>query len=71
MKTTIVILSAAVLIAAAPVVLAQGLPSRTSGLQHKAANKHHRGVSGYAPLRNMQGGRSRAIRELSVTRLKF
>ena len=55
MKTTIVILSAAVLIAAAPVVLAQGIPSRTPGLQHTVAKKHHRGVSGNAPLREMQG----------------
>ena len=54
MKTTIIALSAAALIAAAPAVLAQGVPSKTPGLQHKVSKKHHPGVSGYAPLRQMQ-----------------
>ena len=54
MKTTIIALSAAALIAAAPAVLAQGVPSKTPGLQHKVSKKHHAGVSGYAPLREMQ-----------------
>jgi len=53
-RTTIIALSAATLIAAAPAVLAQGVPSRTSGLQHKVSKKHHPSVYGYAPLREMQ-----------------
>ena len=54
MKTTIIILSAAALIAAAPTVLARGVPSKTPGLQHQVSKRHHPGVSGYAPLREMQ-----------------
>ena len=54
MKTTIIALSAAALIAAAPAVLAQGVPSKTLCLQHKVSKKHHPGVSGYAPLHEMQ-----------------
>ena len=54
MKTTIIALSAATLIAAAPAVLAQGVPSKTTALQHKVSKKHHPGVSGYAPLRAVQ-----------------
>ncbi len=54
MKTTIIALSAAALIAAAPAVLARGVPSKTPGLQHKVFKKHHPDVSGYAPLRGMQ-----------------
>jgi hypothetical protein len=58
-KTTIIALSAAALIAAAPAVLAQGVPSKTPGLQHKVSKKHHPGISGYAPLRGMQAKGSR------------
>ena len=54
MKTTIIALSAAALIAAAPAVLAQGVPSKTPGLQHHVSKKHHPGVTGYARLREMQ-----------------
>ena len=54
MKTTIIALSAAALIAAAPAVLAQGVQSKAPGLQHKVSKKHHPRVSGYAPLREMQ-----------------
>ena len=54
MKTTIIALSAAALIAAAPTVLARGVPSKTPGLQHQVSKRHHPGVSGYAPLREMQ-----------------
>ena len=54
MKTTIIALSAAALIAAAPGVLAQGVPSKTPGLQHKVSKKHHLGVFGYAPRHEMQ-----------------
>ena len=52
MKTTMTALSAAALIAAAPAVLAQGVPSKTPGLQHKASKKHH--PAGYAQLPEMQ-----------------
>jgi hypothetical protein len=45
-------LSAAALIAAAPAVLAQGVPSKTPGLQHKVSGKHH--PAGYAQLPEMQ-----------------
>jgi len=54
MKTTIIALSAAALIAAAPAVLAQGVSSKTPALQHKVSKKHHLSVSGYAPLREVQ-----------------
>ena len=51
MKTTIIALSAAALIAAAPAVLAQGVTSKAPGL-HKVSKKHH--SRGYAALREMQ-----------------
>jgi hypothetical protein len=51
MKAAIIALSAAALIAAAPAVLAQGIPGKTPSLQHKVSKKHHPGISGYAPLR--------------------
>ena len=54
MKTTIIALSAAALVAAAPAALAQGVPGKTPGLQHKVSKKHHPGVSGYAQMREMQ-----------------
>ena len=56
MKTTIIALSAAALIAAAPAVFAQGASNKTPGheMQHKVSKKHHAGVSGYAPGRQMQ-----------------
>ena len=54
MKTTIIALCAAALIAAAPAVLAQGVASKTPALQHKVAKKHHPGVSGYASLHEMR-----------------
>jgi hypothetical protein len=53
-KTAIIALAAAALIATAPAVLAQGVPSKTPGLQHKVSKKHHPGVYGYAPLHEMQ-----------------
>jgi hypothetical protein len=56
-KTTVIALSAAALIAAAPAVLAQGVPSKTPGLQHKISKKHHPG--GYAPRREMQANGSK------------
>ena len=54
MKTTIIALSAAALVAAAPAAAAQGVLSKTPALQHKVSQKHHPGVFGYAPLREMQ-----------------
>ena len=54
MKTAIIALSAAALVAAAPAVLAQDVSSQTPGLQHKVSRKHHPRVSGYAPLRETQ-----------------
>jgi hypothetical protein len=56
-KTTIIALSAAALIAAAPVVFAQGVPGKTPGLQHKVSKKHHVGT--YAPQRKMQARSSK------------
>ena len=53
MKTTIIALFVAALIAAAPAVLAQGIASKAPGL-HKVSKKHHSRVSGYAALREMQ-----------------
>jgi hypothetical protein len=54
MKTTIIALSAAALVAAAPAALAQGVPGKTPGLQHKVSKKHHPGISGYSQMREMQ-----------------
>jgi hypothetical protein len=54
MKTTIVALSVAALIAATSGAFAQNIPSKTSGLQHKVSRKYHPGISGQAPLHRMQ-----------------
>jgi hypothetical protein len=54
MKTMIIAVSAAALIAAAPAALAQGVPSKAPGPQHKVSKKHHAGVSGYTPPREVQ-----------------
>ena len=54
MKTTIIALSAAALIAAAPAVVAQGVPSKAPGLQHEVSKKRHPGASRYASRREMQ-----------------
>ena len=48
MKKTMIALSAAILIAAAPAVFAQGATSKTSSVQHKVARKHHPGITNYA-----------------------
>jgi hypothetical protein len=58
-KTTIIALAAAALIAAAPAALAQGVLSKTPGLQHKVSKKHHSAASRYAPPREMQANRSK------------
>ena len=52
MKTTIIALSAAALVATAPAVLAQGVG--TPSLQHKVSKTHHAGVSGHARPRELQ-----------------
>ena len=54
MKTTIIALSAAALIAAAPAVPAQSVPGKATGLQHKISKRPHAGVSGYARPGEMQ-----------------
>ena len=54
MKTTIIALSAAVLIAAAPAVLAKDVSSKTASAQHKVSKKHHSGVNHYALRREMR-----------------
>jgi hypothetical protein len=56
-KTTIIALSAAALIASAPAAFAQGVPSKTPALQHQVSKKHHPAVSGYAPLRDATGSK--------------
>ena len=53
MKTTIIALSAAALVAAAPATFA-AVPGKTPGLQHKVSKKHHPGISGYSQMREMQ-----------------
>jgi hypothetical protein len=53
-KTTIIALSAAVLIAAAPAVFAKGASSKTASVQHKVSKRHHPGVTNYALRREMQ-----------------
>jgi hypothetical protein len=53
-KITIIGLSAAALIATTSALFAQGVPSKTPGLQHMVSKKHHPAVSGYASLREMQ-----------------
>jgi hypothetical protein len=53
-KTTIIALSAAVLIAAAPVAFAEGVSSKTASVQHKVSKKHHSGVNHYALRREMR-----------------
>jgi hypothetical protein len=47
---TMTALSAAVLIAAAPAVLAQNVSSKAPNQRHHVSKKHPRVVSGYAPL---------------------
>jgi len=52
-KTTMIALSAAVVIAAAPGVLAQTVSNKTPDKQHHASKKHPRVVSVHAPTRTM------------------
>ena len=58
MKTTIIVLSAAVLIAATPAGRAQGVPGKTPGLQNKLSKKHHARAPNPASLRPIQAKRS-------------
>jgi opacity protein-like surface antigen len=48
MKTTLIAVSAAALIAAAPAVFAQAVSSKSPSVQHNVPKKRHPGVSGYA-----------------------
>ena len=48
MKTTIIALSAAALIATAPAVFAQSVPSKSPSLQHKIAKQRRSSLSGHA-----------------------
>jgi hypothetical protein len=54
-KKTMIALSAAVLIAAAPAAFALGVTSKTPSEQHKVSRKHHPGVTNYALRRERQG----------------
>ena len=51
MKTMIIALSAAALVAAAPIVVAQGALSQTPSAQHKISKHRHPGLSGHAVRR--------------------
>jgi hypothetical protein len=53
-KTRIIALSAAVLIAAAPAVFAKNASSKTPSMQHKVSKKHHPAVTNYALRRERQ-----------------
>lgn len=55
MKMTIIALTAAAAIAAAPAVLAQGVSSKTPGheMQQKGSKKGEPGASGYSPGHKM------------------
>jgi hypothetical protein len=53
-KTTIIAISAAVLIAAAPAVFAKDVSSKTASVQHKVSKRHHPGVTNYALRRERQ-----------------
>jgi hypothetical protein len=69
-KTTIIALSAAALIAAAPAVLAQGVPGKTPSLQHKVSRKITQALpSTLRCVRCKPKARRTSIRELSVTRV--
>jgi hypothetical protein len=53
-KTLMIALSAAVLIAAAPAVFAKAVSSKTASAEHKVLRKHHPGVANYALRRETQ-----------------
>ena len=54
MKTPMIALSAAVLIAAAPAVFAKDVSSKTASVQHKVSRQHHPDVANDARRREMQ-----------------
>jgi hypothetical protein len=54
MKTMIVALSAAALIAGVPTAVAQGAPSKTPSAQHKISKQGHPGLSGHAARRETE-----------------
>jgi len=57
-KTIIIALSAAALIAVGPAVLAQNAPSKTSVRQHHASKTHHRLAPGYAHTMQARGSKA-------------
>jgi hypothetical protein len=59
-KRTIIALSAAALIAAAPAVFAHSVLSKTPGPQHKTFKKHPARVYGYAPWAMQAQGHAQA-----------
>jgi hypothetical protein len=61
-KTTIIALSAAALIATAPTVFAQGASSKSPSVQHNVSKKRHPRVSGYALRRETQAKGAGAFR---------
>jgi hypothetical protein len=62
MKHAIIVLSAACLMASAPVAFAQGVSSKSPGheMQKKGSKKGSPGASGYAPGHEMQARGSKA-----------
>jgi hypothetical protein len=53
-KKTIIALSAAVLVAAAPAAFAKDITSKTPSVQHKVSKKHHPGATNYTVRREME-----------------
>lgn len=53
MKTAIITLSAAILIAASPAVLARNVSNKAAHQHHQVSKKHPPRISGYAPWRVM------------------
>jgi hypothetical protein len=53
-KTSMIALSAAVLIGAAPAVLAKDVSGKTANVQHKVSRQHQPGVADHAPRHEMQ-----------------
>lgn len=54
MKTAIIALSAAALVAAQSAAIAQAMAGKTPASHHKVARKPHQNVSVYAPMREIQ-----------------
>ena len=60
MKTIIIAVSAAVLIAAAPIAVAQSASATTPAQQHKISARHHSALTGHPYERGMPAARARA-----------